>query len=146
MRESWVVPCNISKFNVLDHFKLHDTVVWKNSFTIHVDDIVYIYVGAPYGAIMFKCVVLSEEITDELLQENSYAIVTKPSNNYFSKKTKYIRMKLLNSYDQGTFSLGELRKHGLGQVQIQARTDRKLRQYIEMIELELSERLEKELD
>ncbi|MEG0191384.1 MAG: hypothetical protein RR681_09410 [Lachnospiraceae bacterium] len=134
MKENWIVPCNIKQFNVIEYFNISDTVVWKNSFTIHKDDIVYIYVGAPYSEILYKCVVISDDISDEILEENSYAIVTKPSNNYFSKRIKYIQMRLIKSYEKNTFTLEDLKKHGLGQVQIQARTDRRLQHYIESIE------------
>lgn len=45
MLEKWIIPCNVKRFNVIEHFKNNDTVVWKNSFTIHAGDIVYIYLG-----------------------------------------------------------------------------------------------------
>lgn len=43
-------------------------------------------------------------------------------------------MELVSEYPDKTFTLEMLREHGLGQVQIQARTDRRLQRYIDEIE------------
>lgn len=131
MIEKWIIPCNIKRFNLIEHFKTSDTVVWKNSFTIRTGDVVYIYLGAPYGEIRYCCTVVSDAVDEETLQKNKYAIQEKPSNNYFSKKIKYIQLKLECEFPTGMLTLEKLKDHGLGQVQIQARADRALRTYIE---------------
>lgn len=136
MIEHWIIPCNVKKFNIIEHFKLNSEVVWKNSFTIHKGDVVYIYVGSPYGEIRYKCEVISDQVDDDLLQQNSYAIVTKTTNNYFSKKIKYIQLKLLKEYPEKKLPLSTLKENGLGQVQIQARTDRNLQRYLDKIDEE----------
>lgn len=134
MKENWIVPCNIKVYDVISHFKKNRTIIWKNAFTIHSGDIAYLYLGSPYGEIRYKCLVISDSVSDELLQRNTYAIPAKKSNNYFSKKDKYIQMELVNEYPAGTFKLSDLRNNGLGQVQIQARTDRRLQAYIDYVE------------
>lgn len=75
MIENWIVPCNTKQFDVIAHFQTHDTAVWKNSFTIKNGDIVYLYLSAPYGEIKFKCVVISDTVSEKVLSENPYAIV-----------------------------------------------------------------------
>ena len=77
------------------------------------------------------------KVDEQLLQANSYAIPAKKSNNYFSKKEKYIVMEYICEYPEGTFTLEDLREHGLGQVQIQARTDRRLQAYLTEVETQL---------
>ena len=134
MRENWIIPCNLKHFDVIEHFKNNKYVIWKNSFTIRKGDIACIYIGAPIGEIRYKCEVISNEVDQELLTSNSYAIVEKQGNNYFSKKIKYIQLKLLREYPSETFTLQKLREHGLGQVQIQARTDRRLQSFISSID------------
>ena len=134
MAENWIVPCNVKVYDVITHFQKSETIVWKNSFTIRKGDIAYLYLSSPYGEIKYKCIVVSDTVDDELLQQNRYAIPQKKSNNYFSKKEKYIQMKLEQEYPEGTFPLSALREHGLGQVQIQARTDRRLQGYIDSVE------------
>jgi len=134
MVEKWIIPCNIKRFNVIEHFQTSNTVIWKNSFTIKKNDIVYIYLGAPYGEIRYRCSVIDDVIDEEVLQLHQYAIQEAPSNNYFSKKIKYVQLRLECEFPEKTFTLEKLRKNGLGQVQIQARADRKLRTFIESIE------------
>ena len=137
MTEKWIVPCNIKHFDIISHFKVSDTAVWKNSFSIKTGDVVYIYVGAPCGEIRYKCSVISDKVDEMTLQNNSYAIVKEPSHIFYSKTVKYIQIKKVFEYPKGALSLAELKAHGLGQVQIQARTDRQLQRYIDDITMKL---------
>ena len=134
MAEHWIIPCNVKVFNVIDHFKDKKTVVWKNSFTMKKGDIAYIYLGSPYSEIRYKCKVINDEIDEQTLRLNAYAIPAKKSNNYFSKKEKYVELEYISSFPEKTFPLNDLRENGLGQVQIQARTDRRLQAYITSME------------
>ncbi len=130
MKELWIIPCNTKHFNVAEHFNNIKTVVWRNSFSIRKGDVAYIYLSAPFSEIRYRCNVISEEVDYETLQANSYAVPAKTSNNYFSKKVKYMILELDRTFPQGKYTLEELKKHGLGQVQIQARADRRLRDYL----------------
>ena len=47
---------------------------------------------------------------------------------------KYIEMEFVCEYPEGVFTLEKLREHGLGQVQLQARTNRQLQQYLDNVE------------
>ncbi len=131
MIENWIVPCNTKYFNVVDHFRKTETVIWKNSFTIKKGDNVYLYLSSPYGEIKFRCTVISDSVADEILSENQYAIVKNPSNNYFSKKIKYIQLQKVVEYPDDVLKIEKLREFGLGQVQIQARADRRLKAFID---------------
>ena len=71
MSENWIVPCNAKRFDVLKHFETHDIAVWKNSFTIKVGDTVYLYLSAPYGEIQYRCKVISDQGSEELMDEHS---------------------------------------------------------------------------
>lgn len=139
MVEKWIIPCNVKRFDIINHFKTIDTVVWKNSFTIHKGDIAYIYLGAPFGEIRYRCSVINDTVDEETLEANKYAIQEKKSNNYFSKKIKYIQLKLDYEYPAGMLPLAQLKEYGLGQVQIQARPDRNLSKYLESIDRSLLE-------
>lgn len=128
--ENWLIPCNINKFNLIEHFEKNSLVVWKNSFSMHKGDYAYIYLGKPYCEIRYKCKVVSDDVSEELLRENEYARVEQLNNNYFSKKIKYVQLELLNVIKPGSLPYGDLKKNGLGQVQIQARVDAKLLAFI----------------
>lgn len=130
MDEKWIIPCNLNHFDIEKHFSQTKRVVWRNPFTIKMGDFAYIYLTAPISAIVFRCRVISDKVSDEDLQNNQYAIPKKRSHNYFSKKTKYIIMELDRVYPKGMLTLDKLRLHGLRQVQIQARANRHLFQYL----------------
>lgn len=133
MAESWIIPCNIKYFDLIEHFKSNNKVVWRNAFSIKKGDIVYIYLSAPYSEIRYRCNVIDDDVSDEQLNANTYAIPKKTSNNYFSKKIKYVVLELSYEYPKGMMTLNTLRDHGLGQVQIQARADRQVREFIQGI-------------
>lgn len=134
MSEKWIIPCNTKFFDINEHLKHNDTVVWKNSFTIKKGDVVYIYLGAPYRLIKYKGCVVSDEVSEELLDQHSYAKVEKKSNNYFSKKIKYIQIKIEGVFNDNAITYEALKDHGLGQVQIQARIPRGVLYYIQDVE------------
>ena len=134
MIESWIIPCNIRVYDVSEHFLHKDTIVWRNAFTIKKGDIAFLYVGQPYSEIRYKCSVLSDDVSEEILSNNSYAIPKRTYKNYFSKKDKYIILQLEKEYPKGTFPLVELREQGLGQVQLQSRLSRQLKKYIASVE------------
>lgn len=137
MAEHWIIPCNINLFDVRERFKHINTVVWKNSFTIRAGDTVYIYIGAPISQIKYRCTVISDQVDEETLQKNEYAIVKSKGSNYFSKKVKYIQLRCDYEYPDGCLPLSVLKENGLGQVQIQARTDRTLQRYLDEIDKRL---------
>lgn len=134
MVENWIVPCNVKIYDIVEHFKIKKTVVWKNAFTIRKGDTVYLYLANPYAEIKYKGTVINDNVDEQLLSNNAYAISAKKSNNYFSKKEKYMQIELIDEFPPGTFPLKTLREHGLGQVQIQARTDRRLQKFIDEVE------------
>lgn len=126
MVENWIVPCSLKFFDVRKYFDDHDTIIWKRGSAIHVNDIVYIYVGAPLSEIKFKCEVILEKVNINEIMNNNYAI----KEGTVVKENKYMKLKLLETYEDGLLPWKELKQHGLGQVQIQARIDRKLLEYI----------------
>ena len=80
MAENWIIPCNIKHFDLIEHFKTHSTAVWKNSFTIRAGDVVYIYLSAPYSEIKYRCRVISDNVSEDLLKDNIYAVPQKESH------------------------------------------------------------------
>ncbi len=123
-QEKWVFPCNIKFFDIFSHFKSHNTVVWKKRGAIHQNDIVYIYIGAPYGEIRFKCHVINDNISKEKLEQNQYAIQKN------SMCAQYIELKLDKIFKEKEYPFKELKENGIGQVQIPARVSRQLKAFL----------------
>lgn len=131
--EYWLIPCNVKFFDVSKRFELYDDVVWKKDSKVKVGDVVYLYLGAPIGQIKYKCSVVREQITEDILECNTYAI--RAGNRNKDNVARYMQLKFEKEYRDGILTYQELKKHGLGQVQKQARTSRVLQAYINDIEM-----------
>ncbi len=56
---SYIVPSNINMFDVVSYVEKNKTFVWyKQPKDVKPGDIVFVYVGAPYSQIMYKCEVV----------------------------------------------------------------------------------------
>lgn len=135
MAENWIVPCSVKFYNVVEHMEKRDTIVWRKVSALRTGDTVYLYLGAPYSEIKYRCHIINDDVDDETLKENAYAVRNVEG---YHKRNRYLMLKLDYTYPDGTFSLEKLREHGLGQTQTQARTDRRLQAFINEINSKLN--------
>ena len=92
---SYVAPSNISMFDVRSYVEKNKTFVWhKQPKDVKKGDLVYIYLGAPYSQIMYKCV------------------VTKTNLQIYSNRD--MELKLLKKYKNNEFPYSFLKQNGLG--------------------------------
>lgn len=131
MPNYWIVPCNIKHFDVVSHFKKNTTVVWKNISSVSPGDIVYIYLGVPYREIRYKCLVLNSNVPEEVLAQNRYALSNRPLSRLYQVEIKYMELELVAEYPEGALQLHDLKENGLGQVQVQAKTNSRLQAFID---------------
>lgn len=131
------MSCNAKFFDIVTHFQNTQEVYWRTNAAIEIEDTIYLYIGNPYGEIMYKCVVKDNTINKEFISQNAPYAIRKDKED--TKRTKYLKLQLLHSFPKGTFTFSKLKSHGLGQVQKTARVDRKLMQYIETVESEVKE-------
>lgn len=68
--EEWIVPANPKYYDVINCFNDNDEIIWKQSSDIHVNDIVYLYVAAPYSKIMYKCKAIEVNIPYKYKSKN----------------------------------------------------------------------------
>ena len=54
----WVVPANPKYYDVIGAFEKEEEIDWKQGNGIRVGDTVFLYVGSPVSAILFKCLVI----------------------------------------------------------------------------------------
>lgn len=125
--ETWVVPCNVKKFDLVSHFETSETVVWKKSRNIEVGDLAYLYVGAPYSEVKYVCEVIANHVDADIV-----AVCFPYAFDKRSMSSEYMELKRIKTFPDGTFPLAELKLHGLGQVQTQARADRALKRFISL--------------
>jgi len=99
----WLIPANPKYYDIINCFNETDTIMWKQSNNIKIDDIVYIYVGSPYKAILYKCMVLEVNIPYEY-----------KDNNLVIKKV--MKMKLLKRFKPDEYSFARLNEFGINAI------------------------------
>ncbi len=60
--KEWLIPSNPKYFDIVHAFDNTDTIDWKQGAGIKKDDTVFLYVGAPVSAILYKCKVIETDI------------------------------------------------------------------------------------
>ena len=117
----YLVPCNPKYFNIAGAFADSRELYWKQTLkSITADDIVYIYVAQPVGAIKYKCLVLAAGITDVPLEKTSYVI----DGSYYVAYPRKMKLKLLEEYPDDQYPLKRLRELGIkGTIQGQRHLD-----------------------
>lgn len=132
MKDYWIFPSNVKYFDIINYLNENRTIVWRRTASIHKGDIVYFYLAAPYAEIKYRGIVVDDDVAEEVIEKNSYAI---PKNG--NKKAKYVQIEIEFEYPSGVLTREELVKHGLGQVQVQARIDRRLKPFISDVNMKL---------
>lgn len=61
----WIVPSNPKYFDIVAEFETNDDPLWKQGKNIMEGDIVYMYVGSPYSAIMYRCRVTKSDMRSD---------------------------------------------------------------------------------
>ena len=96
--ENWLIPANPKYYDVINCFNKTDILTWKQSKSIKVNDIVYIYVGSPYKEIMYKCKVLKINIPYEYKDDNLTI-------------NKLMKIKLVKKYNNKEYPFERLKEY-----------------------------------
>ncbi|MDE6849634.1 MAG: hypothetical protein K2J44_09895 [Ruminococcus sp.] len=128
----WIVPCNLKYYDVYDAFDKFDKIDWKQSNkSIEVNDIVYIYVGLPIKAIIYKCKVNRINLPFKEINDSEFVI---DGINYESYG-RYMELELIQTYNENLISLENMRKNGLsGNIQCTRRAGSEMSDYFETFE------------
>lgn len=90
----WLIPCNVSKYDVISAFSEKNIVNWKQSTNIEIGDFVYIYVSKPISGIMYKCIVTNVNLPILTIDDSKFVIDGKQYENY----GRYMELELLFKY------------------------------------------------
>lgn len=122
-----------SKRRVTDHGEVFTaerevdaTVAWRCRTSISTGDTVYLYLGVPKSEIVYRCTVISEDISECDLCQYEYTLRDKHSN----KKFHYVILKVEKQYLDHKLSFRNLLDNGLSSVQCQMRVSKELAEYI----------------
>ena len=122
----WIITCNINAYNVEGAFDKLDTIDWKQSTYVEKGDIVYIYVGAPMSAIRYKCEAMEVELPEATIDDSEFVLDGSSYENY----GRYMRLHLLDKYDNPLMGRSKLIKNGLKTVQGPSKVNSQLSAYL----------------
>ena len=71
--KEWIIPANPKYFDIVHAFDHADVINWKQGAGIKTGDTVFMYVGAPVSAVMYRCRVIETSIPYE--RENKYITI-----------------------------------------------------------------------
>ncbi len=60
--KEWIIPSNPHYYDIVHAFDDSDTIYWKQGQSIKAGDTLFMYVGAPVSAILYKCKVIETDI------------------------------------------------------------------------------------
>ena len=110
---NWIVPANPKYYDIVNCFCDKNEIIWKQSSEIHINDIVYIYVSAPYSKIMYKCIATEVNIPYEYKDQNI-------------SMTHVMKLKLINNLINKEYTFEYLNKQGIKSI----RGPRKIEDYL----------------
>ena len=89
--KEWIIPSNPKYYDVIKAFEESDEIDWKQGAGIRTGDTIYLYVGAPISAILYKCRVTETDIPYNY-QDRNLTIKA------------LMKIKLLRRYDKNDFT------------------------------------------
>lgn len=124
MKDSWVIPCNVKVFDVVEHFKNSNIICWKRGAGEKAGDDVYIYVGIPFKAIMYRCVVEDDNVGDQEMKEHPYA-----TKGNYGAGYRYMKLRRVFTFEKPVL-LETIKDLGVYMVRKQTRVDKKVLKYL----------------
>ena len=81
---AFIIPSNINVFDVVSYVDNNKTFVWhKQPKEAKVGDLVYIYVGAPYSQILYKCEIIKTNLKIYSARDMELKLIKKYKNNEY---------------------------------------------------------------
>lgn len=96
----WIVPANPKYYDVEEALKKSSFIDWKQSSNVRVGDTVYLYMGAPFSAILYKLKAVEVDIPYHYEDKNLHM-------------DKVMRLQLLERYDKNRYPMPLLKEHGV---------------------------------
>ena len=121
----WVIPCNLNYFDLFGAFEQLPFIDWRQVVNnIEEGDNVYIYVGRPIQAVVFKCSVLRTNIPVEEMDASDESFNREENPEPSEPYWRYMRLKPVGRFEADQITLRKLHEAGMkGNIQGQRRVD-----------------------
>lgn len=134
MNTKWIISANHNRYDYKSAFEKWKFIDWtQGNYEYQADDIVYIYATSPYKTIKYKTLVTEiNKSLEEIVDDSMFWIDQEKYRS--SLEGKYMRLKLLDTYDLEDLNLEMLMKNGLnGAPRGPQRISKQLEEYIDSI-------------
>lgn len=121
----WIIPCNTKYYNHEKAFSCLTEIDWRQSANMCEGDIVYIYVGRPISAILYKCEVIKADMERSDGADEKYII------GDLKKANRYMRLKLITKYPENKFNKNIILDRGVKTIQGPSRVSEEFVKFIE---------------
>ncbi len=95
--KEWLIPANPKYYDIVHAFDAEEEITWKQGRGIKAGDTVFLYVGAPVSAVLFRCKVTETDIPCDYADKNLTI-------------TALMKIKLLKRYGAGQFTFDLLKE------------------------------------
>ena len=106
---SWIIPCSPKKYDVKSAFEELPKINWKQTANYQIGDVVYIYVGCPVQAILFKCRVTNVNLKSFDSDTRKHVL----DGGDYLDSNKTMELELVRKYNPGVLTLRALQANGL---------------------------------
>lgn len=132
----WIIPCNPKYYDVFGAFDKMETIDWRQTAkNIEPGDAVYIYVGEPVQAIVFKCRVLETLIPPETYDVSDAEFNLTDPEEELGPYHINMRLKLVCKFPTDAITMKKMRDVGIkGNVQSPRRVTEELMELIKEYE------------
>ena len=98
-RKNWLVPSNPKYYDVIAAFEAEEEILWKQgNDNMRPGDIVYLYLGLPYSAILYRCEITETDIPYTGINEHVHL-------------TKLMSIRRLEAYPRDLLTLARLKEY-----------------------------------
>lgn len=111
----WIVPANPKVFDIISYFENEETILWHQSAKMEIGDNVFIYMGSPYSAILYQCIILETDVSCD-------------DEAFMNSKT--MKLKLVKSFDKEAYPFSKLKEYGVNAIRGARRMPASLREEI----------------
>lgn len=105
----WIIPANPKYFDIISYFNSEKEIEWKQIKNINKEDIIYIYVGSPYSAILYKCQVIDINI-----------------KSHYEEFKEAMKLKLIETYPKEKYPFDIIKDYDLKAIRGARRMSQKL--------------------
>lgn len=130
----WFISGNPKEYNLFDAFHDLGKVDWKQTFTLDVGDIVYIYVSKGYGKVMFKCKVNKTDLDAPEIDDKKYDL----SGKYDGTYGRYMEIEPIAEFDTDLFERVKMEKYGFSAPQGHLRVKETVKEYMDVVQFLLN--------